>query len=54
MKKPSNTGQRVAHIQEGMRRAMPEIKRQIAVYEQNLRNGNQISTQQVAVLSRNV
>jgi hypothetical protein len=40
MNKPSNTERRVADLQERMRKAMPEIKRQIAVYEKNIKSGN--------------
>jgi hypothetical protein len=54
MKKSSNTEQRVAHILERMRKAIPEIKRQVAVYEESIRSGNQIKSPQVTVQSRNV
>ncbi len=54
MKKSSNTEQRIAHILEGMRKAMPEIKRQIEVYEKSIQSGNQIKSPKVSVQSRNV
>jgi len=54
MKKSSNTEQRVADILEGMRKAMPEIKRQIKVYEKSIQSGNKIKLPKVTVLSRNV
>jgi len=54
MKQSSNTEQRVAHIQERMRKAMPEIKRQIAVYEQSIKSGNRVKSPKVTVQSRNV
>jgi len=38
MKKTLTTEQRVAKILEGMRKAMPEIKRQVAVYEKSLQH----------------
>lgn len=50
----SNTEKRVAHILEGMRKAMPEIKRQIKVYERNLRGGNHNKSPKVMVHSKNV
>jgi hypothetical protein len=54
MKKSSNTEQRVARILEGMRKAMPEIKRQIEVYEKSIKSGNHIKSPKVTVQSRNV
>ncbi len=54
MKKTSDTEQRVAHILEGMRKAMPEIKRQIAVYEKSIQHGNRIKSPKITVHSRNV
>ncbi len=43
MKKSSNTEQRIARLLEGMRMAMPEIKRQIAVYEKSMRGKKSIA-----------
>ncbi len=53
MKKSSNTEQRVARILEGMRKAMPEIKRQIAVYEKSI-HGKNPNTQIITTSVRNV
>jgi len=54
MKKSSNTEKRIAHILERMRTAMPEIKRQIEVYEKSIQSGNQIKSSKVTVQSRHV
>ena len=54
MKKASNTEKRVAHILERMQKAMPEIKRQIKVYEKSITSGHQIKSPKVTVHSRNV
>lgn len=54
MKKSSNTEQRVAHILERMRKAMPEIRRQIEVYEKSIQSGNKIKSPKVTVHSGNV
>ncbi len=54
MKKSSDTEQRVAHILEQMRKAMPEIKRQIAVYEKSIKYGTQIKSPITTATSRNV
>lgn len=49
-----STEQRVAQILENMRKAMPEIKRQVAVYEKNVRSGKQNKSPKVAAQFRNV
>ena len=54
MKKPSNTEGRIAHILEGMRTAMPEIKRQIEVYEKSIKSGKQVKSPKIAPQLRNV
>jgi len=54
MKQSSNTEKRVAHILERMRKAMPEIKRQIEVYEKNLQSGNQVKSPKIAAQFGNV
>lgn len=54
MNKPSNTEQRVAKILDGMRKAMPEIRRQIEVYEKSLQSGNKIKSHKITVHSKNV
>ena len=54
MKKVSNTEQRVAHILEKMETAMPEIKRQIAVYEKSIKSGKQVKSPKTAPQFRNV
>jgi hypothetical protein len=54
MKKPSNTELRVARILEGMRKAMPEIRRQIEVYEKSIKSGTVIKSPKATVQSRNV
>jgi hypothetical protein len=52
-KASSDTEQRVARLLERMRKAMPEIKRQVAVYEKNLKDGK-IKSPKVTILSRNL
>jgi len=37
-----------------MRKAMPEIKRQIEVYEKNLQSGNQVKSPKIAAQFGNV
>ena len=54
MKKSSNTEQRVAHILKEMSKALPEIKRQVQVYERSLKSGASIKSPKVTVHSRNV
>ena len=54
MKTALNTEQRVACILGKMHKAMPEIKRQIAVYEKSIKFGNQTRKSKVTVHSRNV
>jgi len=54
VKKASNTEKRIAHIMERMRTAMPEIKRQIEVYEKSIKAGNQVNSPKITVHSRNV
>ncbi|MDR3680164.1 MAG: hypothetical protein P4L41_09375 [Flavipsychrobacter sp.] len=54
MKKVSKTEQRVAHTLEQMRKAMPEIKRQVEVYEKSVKSGTQIKSPKVAPQFRNV
>ena len=54
MKKFSDTEQRIAETLEQMRKAMPEIRRQVAVYEKSLKLGNKSKVREVTVHSRNV
>ena len=54
MNETLSTEQRVANILEGMRKAMPEIKRQIEVYEKSIQLGNKDKSNKVIVKSRNV
>jgi hypothetical protein len=54
MKKASNTEKRIEHILEQMREAMPEIKRQIAVYEKSIKTGSSAKSPKVVAPSRNV
>ena len=54
MNKLSHTEQRVAHILERMRKAMPEIKRQIEVYEKSVKAGNLIKSPKIPAQFRNV
>ncbi len=51
MKKSSSTEQRVAKILDGMRAAMPEIKRQIAVYEKSIRSKKSTTTHVTTLIS---
>jgi len=39
MKDISNTNQRIAFVLEQMKKAMPSVKVQVAVYEKNLKLG---------------
>ncbi len=54
MKKSSNTEQRITHILQQMRKAMPEIRRQIEVYEKSIKSGNQIVPPKVVQQFKNV
>jgi hypothetical protein len=54
MKKSLTTEQRVAKILEGMRKAMPEIKRQVAVYEKSLQHSTGAKSAPLTIHSRNV
>ena len=53
MNRPSKTEQCVTKILEGMHKAMPEILRQIEVYEKSLHTSNQIKSPKVTVQLRN-
>ncbi len=54
MKQSSNTVERIAAMLERMRTAMPDIRRQIAVYEKNLKLGKTNDIPKITVLSKNV
>jgi len=54
MKKGSKTEQRIAHTLQQMRKAMPEIKRQVEVYEKSLKAGTHITSPKVAPQFKNV
>jgi len=54
MKVSPNTEERVARILEKMRNAMPEIKRQIKVYEENVKSGTVGKLHKIKVHSQNV
>ena len=53
MKVPSSTEKRVAEILEQMKTALPEIRRQIEVYEKKVKTGRKMSIKDT-VTSRNV
>jgi hypothetical protein len=42
MKNTSETDKRIAHYLRQMEKAMPEVKRQIAVYEKSLKSGKSV------------
>ncbi|GEM_PF-3611693 len=54
MKVSSNTEQRVAIILEKMLKAMPEIRRQIRVYEERVKSGNAGKSKKIMIHSQNV
>lgn len=54
MNKSLNTEQRVAGILEGMRKAMPEIRRQIEVYEKSKQFGIKNKSSKLTVIPGNV
>ena len=54
MNRSSDTEQRIAQILARMREAMPEIKRQIEVYEKNIKSGKLIKSPKIPAQFRNV
>ena len=54
MNKSSNTEQRVLDILKRMQNAMPEIRRQIEVYEKSIKTGNLIISPKIGAFSGNV
>lgn len=44
MKQPSATEKRIAAYLQQMQKAMPEVRKQIAVYEKALKNGTLIKS----------
>jgi len=54
MKNVSEDEKRIAQILEQMRKALPEIKRQIAVYEKSKAAGTLNKNPRITVHSRNV
>ncbi len=54
MKKGSKTEELVALMLERAEKAMPEVKRQIAIYEKSIKTGTQITSPKVAPQFKNV
>lgn len=54
MKKPSNVDFYISHILNMMEKAMPEIRRQVEVYENNVKKGSQIKKPKVSPQFKNV
>ena len=48
-----DTEKRVAYLLAQMRKAMPEIRRQIAVYEKRMKSGKLIKPTMINTLSKN-
>ncbi len=48
MKESSTIDKQIAHLLKQMEKAMPEVRRQVEVYEKNLKAGNINKSPQIA------
>ena len=54
MENSSLTKQRIAQMLERMRKALPEIRRQVVVYEENLQSGRDVESSKITIQPKNV